>query len=92
MKLKTSIHITRVLHVEVPDSVDPDEFQTDIGICMPEWQTCPRLKDGIPVDFETLWEYFENDGKDWHPPVRAFVAKVVKLGRIKNAQEILFHV
>jgi hypothetical protein len=88
MKLKTTIHTRRILHVQVPANTDAGKLENDLQYTY-GGASLVRLKDGITVDTDDLMDNLENNADDWH--YRELLDSALKLTRWRNCTEIFFH-
>ena len=90
MKLKTSIHVTRVLHVEVPEKYQTDKLQLALSYVLPDGQY-PRLKDGVQVDAQCLEDLLDEDLTE-DASTKQFLKAAQVRARWVNADEYFFHI
>lgn len=92
MKLKTELHVTTVLHIEVPHSIDSAEFEADINVAVQDGLAV-NLKNGINVGVERFHDCFDltqdGDLDELHETVEPFLRAVLELPTV--ADEYFFH-
>lgn len=87
MKLKIKLHTTKVLHVEVPATINTTIFEMDIAYCVRDG-TPAILKDGITVSGDMLADALDN-GSDWNDDVELMLRQLVNMK--DQPDEFFFH-
>jgi hypothetical protein len=84
MKLKTKVHITRVLWVTVSAGYEAAKFDNDFS-----WDPKLRLRDGIGIETDSLRDELEDNADNQH--YRDFLQASVNAARWQNCEELFFH-